>query len=136
MCPNKTLQRSKAYKADGQSTFPFLLASISETSDTMLTRPISPPASKRQKLSNSFNDFHTKNREGLEQGDSRIHSSTNAEGIQAVTRSISSPVQLSQVEGLPSANNVDTVSLKDIVGDPLIKECWVFNYLFDVDFLM
>ena len=47
-----------------------------------------------------------------------------------------SPVQLSQVEGLSSSNNVDTVMLRDILGDPLISDCWVFNYLFDVDFLM
>ena len=49
---------------------------------------------------------------------------------------VSSPIQLSYVEGLPISNNVDTVSLKDIVGDPLIKECWAFNYLIDVDYLM
>ena len=49
---------------------------------------------------------------------------------------ISSPIQLSYVEGLSLSNNIDTVSLKDIVGDPLVKECWAFNYLIDVDFLM
>jgi tyrosyl-DNA phosphodiesterase-1 len=32
--------------------------------------------------------------------------------------------------------NQDTVSLKDILGDPLISECWEFNYLHDIDFLM
>ena len=49
---------------------------------------------------------------------------------------ISSPIQLSKVEGLPHRVNVDAVSLKDIVGHPLVKECWAFNYLIDVDFLM
>ena len=49
---------------------------------------------------------------------------------------ISSPVQLSQIQELPATSNVDAVSLKDILGDPLIKECWAFNYLFDIDFLM
>lgn len=33
-------------------------------------------------------------------------------------------------------NNEDTVRLRDILGDPMIRECWQFNYLFDVDFLM
>jgi len=28
------------------------------------------------------------------------------------------------------------VGLRDILGDPMIRECWQFNYLFDVDFLM
>ncbi|KAJ5150043.1 hypothetical protein N7448_001621 [Penicillium atrosanguineum] len=32
--------------------------------------------------------------------------------------------------------NVDTVKLRDILGDPMIRECWNFNYLFDVDFVM
>ncbi|KAL8988266.1 MAG: hypothetical protein Q9177_002630 [Variospora cf. flavescens] len=47
-----------------------------------------------------------------------------------------SPIQLSTVSGLPASSNIDTVSLGDILGDPLIKECWLFNYLFDVDFIM
>ena len=49
---------------------------------------------------------------------------------------IPSPVQLSTVSELPSSSNLDTVSFKDLLGDPLIKECWLFNYLFDVDFIM
>ncbi|KAL8968031.1 MAG: hypothetical protein Q9197_005097 [Variospora fuerteventurae] len=47
-----------------------------------------------------------------------------------------SPIQLSTVSGLPASSNIDTVSLGDILGDPLIKECWLFNYLFDVDFII
>lgn len=31
---------------------------------------------------------------------------------------------------------MDTVRLRDILGDPMIRECWQFNYLHDVDFLM
>lgn len=31
---------------------------------------------------------------------------------------------------------MDTVRLRDILGDPMIRECWQFNYLIDVDFLM
>ena len=49
---------------------------------------------------------------------------------------IPSPIQLSSISGLPADCNVDTVSLRDIVGHPLIKECWAFNYLIDVDFLL
>ncbi|KAL8748409.1 MAG: hypothetical protein Q9184_007324 [Pyrenodesmia sp. 2 TL-2023] len=47
-----------------------------------------------------------------------------------------SPIQLSTVNGLAASSNVDTVSLRDILGDPLIKECWLFNYLIDVDYIM
>ncbi|OJJ46737.1 hypothetical protein ASPZODRAFT_159535 [Penicilliopsis zonata CBS 506.65] len=51
---------------------------------------------------------------------------------------ISSPFQLTHIRGFPeeSGNNVDTVRLKDILGDPMIRECWQFNYMFDLDFLM
>ena len=47
-----------------------------------------------------------------------------------------SPVQLNLVEELPASSNVDCVSLGSILGDPMIKECWLFNYLFDMDFVM
>ena len=47
-----------------------------------------------------------------------------------------SPVQLNFIEELPSSSNVDCISLGSILGDPMIKECWLFNYLFDLDFVM
>lgn len=52
------------------------------------------------------------------------------------TRFIRSPIQLTRVEKLPGDQNVDTVGLSDLLGDPLIKECWNFNFLFDLDFVM
>lgn len=54
----------------------------------------------------------------------------------AATRIIPSPVQLTRIRDLDAAKNADTVGLEEILGDPLIRECWQFNYLFDVDFLM
>ena len=53
-----------------------------------------------------------------------------------VSRMISSPVQLNFIEQLPRPSNVDTVSLGSILGDVMIQECWLFNYLFDLDFVM
>lgn len=49
---------------------------------------------------------------------------------------MASPIHLSTVEGLSAPHNIDTVSLRDILGDPLIEECWLFSYLIDVDFIM
>jgi tyrosyl-DNA phosphodiesterase-1 len=49
---------------------------------------------------------------------------------------ISSPFHLTSIQDLPPSSNADTISLKDILGDPLISECWEFNYLHNVDFLM
>lgn len=54
------------------------------------------------------------------------------------TTSLPSPIQLTHIRDLPasSGNNVDTVRLRDILGDPMIRECWQFNYCIDVDYLM
>ena len=49
---------------------------------------------------------------------------------------IASPIQLNFIPELPSSSNADTISLSSILGDPLIKECWLFNYLFDIDYLL
>jgi len=49
---------------------------------------------------------------------------------------IQSPFQLTWVQDLPESSNVDAVSLRDLLGDPLISECWNFNYLHNLDFLM
>lgn len=53
-------------------------------------------------------------------------------------RILSSPFQLTHIRDLASSsgNNVDTIRLRDLLGDPMIRECWQFNYFFDVDFLM
>lgn len=47
-----------------------------------------------------------------------------------------SPFQLTWIRDLPESSNANAVSLRDILGDPLISECWEFNYLHDLDFLM
>jgi len=49
---------------------------------------------------------------------------------------IPSPFQLTTIRDLPASSNVGAVSLKDILGDPMIAQCWEFNYLHDLDFLM
>jgi tyrosyl-DNA phosphodiesterase-1 len=47
-----------------------------------------------------------------------------------------SPFQLTKIRDLPDSSNVDTVTLSDILGDPLIREQWQFNFLHDIDFIM
>jgi tyrosyl-DNA phosphodiesterase-1 len=49
---------------------------------------------------------------------------------------IPSPFHLTRIRDLPDSSNVDTIRLTDILGDPMIRECWQFNYMFDIDFLM
>ncbi len=47
-----------------------------------------------------------------------------------------SPFQLTRIRDLPPELNRDTVTLTEILGDPLIAECWEFNYIHDIHFLM
>lgn len=49
---------------------------------------------------------------------------------------IRSPWQLTWIRDLPEDCNRDAVTLRDLLGDPLIAECWEFNFLHDIDFLM
>ncbi|KAK4130176.1 phospholipase D/nuclease [Trichocladium antarcticum] len=84
-----------------------------------LTHPISPPTKKRR-LAEPMKD-----REEKPEGQSPVPS-----------RKFRSPFQLTRIRDLPPELNKDTVTLKDILGDPLISECWEFNYLHDIDFLM
>ncbi|KPM38883.1 hypothetical protein AK830_g7674 [Neonectria ditissima] len=49
---------------------------------------------------------------------------------------ISSPWQLTWIRDLPEELNRDAVTLKDLLGDPLISQCWEFNFLHDIHFLM
>ncbi|WQF83508.1 Putative tyrosyl-DNA phosphodiesterase I [Colletotrichum destructivum] len=91
-----------------------------------------PP--KRQRLSGDVKESKTGNRHPGPQSLSRAISppkKRNRHGDR-----IASPFQLTRIRDLPEAANKDTVTLKDILGDPLIAECWEFNFLHDIHFLM
>lgn len=49
---------------------------------------------------------------------------------------LQSPFQLTSIRDLPASENVDAVGIKDILGDVMIKEAWIFNYLVDLDWVM
>ncbi|RDA91628.1 hypothetical protein CP533_0052, partial [Ophiocordyceps camponoti-saundersi (nom. inval.)] len=51
-------------------------------------------------------------------------------------RLVTSPWQLTRIRDLPDELNRDALSLGDIIGDALVRECWQFNFLHDVNFLM
>ncbi|KAK6007070.1 hypothetical protein QM012_006078 [Aureobasidium pullulans] len=79
--------------------------------DPSTIKPISPPPLAR----------HNKGKEKQQEQ----HTITQA-----------SPFQLTNIRDLPASANVDTVTLSDILGDPMIKEQWQFNFLLDIDFIM
>ncbi len=98
-------------------------------------RSISPPVMRRRQ---PIQNLPEKKHDHIVNESSSTPSSSSLEKpvSSSTIKMIPSPVQLSSVDELPTSSNIDTVSLKDILGDPLIKECWLFNYLFDVDFVM
>lgn len=57
-------------------------------------------------------------------------------GTEERTNYVSSPFQLTRIQDLGPHQNVDAVRLGDILGSPMIKECWNFNFLHDIDFVM
>ncbi|KIV89564.1 hypothetical protein PV10_06954 [Exophiala mesophila] len=121
-------------------------ASIRKNRSTFLdsiSRSISPPKIQR---STSVSEEEPSN---AARGSSEVKQSPHqpiprpmaAQTVQDVPSStgvkfISSPFKLTTIRDLPGSQNVDTIGLSDILGDPLIREAWVFNFCFDVDWLM
>ncbi|KAI1416961.1 phospholipase D/nuclease [Hypoxylon sp. FL1857] len=93
------------------------------------------PPSKRRRLSDT-NEDHTNQKSGELPASLSHPISPPRKRVARERKLISSPFQLTTIKDLPKEQNVDAVSLRDILGDPLIAECWEFNYLHDVDFLM
>ena len=112
-----------------------------------LDRPISPPVTRRKTpaiaarpdvLTWSFDDVPRETSatpflgSDAKQGTVKEEDECKKGGI----RYLPSPFQLTHIRDMAAHQNVDAVQLKDILGDPMIKECWNFNYLFDIDFVM
>lgn len=95
-----------------------------------LSRAVSPPLKKRRTSPEKEESLHTgqDEREQTEQQAERQPCSSQ--------RIVKSPFHLTTIRSLGQASNKDTVLLKDLLSDPLIKECWEFNYLHDIDYLM
>lgn len=91
-----------------------------------LNRSVSPPTMRR-----SFAEAASG--ETPQETTAPISSKTRQE---ETTKVFKSPFQLTWIRDLPETDNTDTVTLRDILGDPLIAECWNFNYLHDLEFLM
>ncbi|TGZ81505.1 phospholipase D/nuclease [Ascodesmis nigricans] len=51
-------------------------------------------------------------------------------------RAWESPFKLTHIEGLPDSENAGTVKLEDILGDVMLDEVWIFNYMHDIPWVM
>ncbi|KAF7903967.1 hypothetical protein EAF00_001301 [Botryotinia globosa] len=108
-------------------------------------RSISPPPLRRRRVGSPkpvmLEEEETPNQKELDQKPVELPEQGSMDGkypvLQHTKRGVvKSPFQLTTIRDLPASSNVDAVSLRDILGDPLISECWEFNYLHDLDFLM
>lgn len=95
-----------------------------------LTHPVSPPSKKRR-----LAEVEPTGGLGPPASSGKSLSPSTA-STHAHVSTLRSPFQLTKIRDLPPEMNEDTISLKDILGDPLIAECWEFNYLHDIEFLM
>ena len=97
---------------------------------------ISPPPKRRRtsQALESLSDLSFIDLTNPPEGPSHPRNESGAERIRL--NNIASPIQLNTVDELPASSNTDTISLGSILGDPLIRECWLFNYLFNTDFIM
>ena len=153
VAPAKRRRLNDATEAGTYGTF---------VASTSLSRPVSPPLTSRQTsvptalllqataATWSFNDVPKQTetpppsqKPPLSQSADKsvLPSSTDKQKTAgqkdgATIECIASPVQLTKIRDLAPHQNVDTVQLKDILGNPLIKECWNFNFLFNIDFVM
>ncbi|KAB2105899.1 hypothetical protein AG0111_0g5973 [Alternaria gaisen] len=108
-----------------------------------LNKPISPPLSRRKspKLPSftptwNFDSIPEQTLASRPAGLTTNQPPDNESSRREETRFLPSPIQLTKIEKLSAHQNVDAISLSDLLGDPLIKECWNFNFLFDLDFVM
>jgi len=129
--------------AEAGRTPPPLISESGASQRKSLQRPISPPESKRTPLRTpSATPLVQAVTHAINQSPPSIPLKTRddpkatTEDKHDVFTYISSPVQLTGIKDLAADQNVDAVELQDILGDPMIKECWNFNYLFDIDFVM
>jgi tyrosyl-DNA phosphodiesterase 1 len=104
-------------------------------------RAISPPLPRRQRPlvapSIAASSWEIDNiQEGLPLVSKHVTQNLDMSKTDEHIKLVPSPIQLTRVEDLAPHQNLDAVGLRDILGDPMIKECWNFNFLFNVDFVM
>ncbi|KAH7072368.1 tyrosyl-DNA phosphodiesterase 1 [Paraphoma chrysanthemicola] len=117
--------------------------STQQISPQGLERPISPPLSRRNKpavavLAPTWGFDNVPEQEAPSASLFPEKKQKTSKDVQSNKSRpyMPSPIQLTQIDDMGVHQNINTVSLKDILGDPMIKQCWNFNYLFDVDFVM
>lgn len=115
-----------------------------------MSRDISPPPSSRAtpdvevldaRSTKPVSDKHTSDEASKHELRESLYHATASNGSKRRPKTpqrkvIPSPFTLTKIRDLPASHNVDTVNLHDILGNPIIREAWIFNFCFDIDWLM
>jgi tyrosyl-DNA phosphodiesterase 1 len=117
--------RSKRAKLDiEEHGFPTQLRS--------LKREISPPP----KFKRATNSSSTQHSSSSTQISSNVKPDKGKQRVLPSTPTHRTPFRLTRIADLDEASNVDTISLQDLIGRPSLTEVWLFDYLFDMNFVM
>ena len=125
---------TKRPRIKDESVDPSALRSKRAAFLSSLTRPVSPPEVRRSVSSSNASTGQNASAKPISTPGQTTEKTSIA--ISNTPRTIPSPFKLTRVTGLPAKDNIDTISLHDILGDPLIKQAWIFNFCFDVDYTM
>ncbi|KAI3399666.1 hypothetical protein diail_6015 [Diaporthe ilicicola] len=110
-------------------------ATPGQSTPRSLNHPVSPPRKRSRPSATQPEGSPRKEQPKSNKPKSLEHTDAPSPSLGA-NAVFSSPFQLTWISDLPDAANTDAVTLRDILGDPLIAECWEFNYLHDIEFLL
>jgi tyrosyl-DNA phosphodiesterase-1 len=110
---------------------------LDESNLESLERQISPPPSKKESKSQSKHiALESTSPDERDAAVGNFAKGSSASQIQTAESCIRSPFRLTKIQDLPDNSNVDTITLGALLGRENLKEVWLFDYLFDLDFVM
>ncbi|KAK6337903.1 hypothetical protein TWF696_001381 [Orbilia brochopaga] len=110
-----------------------------------LNRDISPPPLRRQAvvststssldLSNALSGPSCAENAGAPER-SHVLPDSRPDPPSGDTLIISSPFRLTRIRDFPENKNIDTITITDILCNPLIREIWSFNFMHDLEWMV
>ncbi|KAF3209207.1 hypothetical protein TWF106_011025 [Orbilia oligospora] len=145
--PAKTLVSSKTRGVPKMSSPEHSSKRVKLSSSSSLNRDISPPPLRRQKGTTTGNliaagssvspNAAPSHCVGDLDSPSKSNKPRKPKDVSGdTTLIISSPFKLTQIRNLPASKNVDTITISDILGSPLIREIWSFNFMHDLEWMV
>lgn len=101
-----------------------------------MSTPVSPPRKRRREDDKTRETKISKTTENNHQSLEPVLVPSSCLPPSRPISALRSPFQLTAIHDLPPSANVDALTINDVFGDPRVTECWEFNYLHNLDFLM